>query len=110
MKYNNKIRLFDSNNMSCFCDGSSYSIDNEYVDMSEDINNDIPENLLLKFAKEVKNFKSDYELELVYIKKYKYYIIAIIGYNDDELDWNDDMEKTRDELIIHLKNNRIEFC
>ena len=99
--------------MYCFKDGTNYTIgDYEFSYTEDGKDNDVallPEKCLRKFQTIVKEFKSDYILELVYSEYYEYYFVAFIGMNENDFKWTNEMNVLYSKLGVYLQINKIIF-
>jgi len=110
MKYNKKITKYDKKTMDIFMDGCIYEIDYDVVNILDDKDANLTEKQLLYFSKAVKDFKSQYNFELVYCDEYKYYFVAILDFGEDVEIWDcDELNDIQDDMVHFLKSKRIEF-
>jgi len=106
MKYNDNIRLDNPKMMACFKDGTRYIIRGNVVEYKD---GDISEEDLMYFANKIKEFDSIYKFELVYSEKFKYYFVALLGYDDQEFEFDEKLDKEFENMTNYLKTNEIEF-
>lgn len=110
MKKVNSITVYDEKIMYVFLDGGLYVIDTIRAYPGENSENqDLPEEAIEKFATVVEKFQSPYKFKLVYNEKYKYYNIAILGYNAENFKWTDEFNELEKRFSKHLKDHRITF-
>lgn len=104
----NNIRVFDPQSMACFADGNCYEIGRECANLME---GEAPtEKALRTFAQVVAAFPSPYPLELVYIEEYGYYLVAILGFVDEDFRADtDEMSDLYDTFHAYLELNHITF-
>ncbi len=107
MKKIDSITVYDEKTMYVFADGSLYKIGTHRTDSQE--GQDLSKTDVEKFAKVVDEFKSSHELKLVYNEKHKYYNVAMLGCNNDNFKWNDEMNELSDRFLKHLADNKITF-